>query len=573
MNRHDHDPPPRGSGPTAGDRAGETVSRRHSSGPLVDLRARPEHHTGVGVLSRDDEQSGPQREMASMSQGIAGRSASAVPGPRVHDASSRHHFLDAVGQLATERIPTGYLCAGSTFLEQLETQVLQRPDPRATPAPSPRKFAWLLLAAGLLGLLVTVLRAGERSGATDVVPACGADAGFLCETVANGPSGLLNSLIGIAGFAVVAAVGAMMAAGAALPRRAGVGLLVVVTVGVLFTHGLVIRSLYVLETLCYSCVAACLLAIPMFWYTAVHAQAQGWVRVPEVLRATTAGATAHRRTIVIGWCLAVIAVAFLGSDAYRQNPAEEGALGAVALISAATVIGALVASRFSSRMGLWLSVASAMMLVTALTDIIPDVLHDAEEVGTPLWMPAVALVIGFVVVTYFTRQGCGHGHGDDDQHEDASATGRHREAKADSRSAGFGGVGAAAALTLHRAIEGATLALTPSLPVIGALFIHSASEGLALAALFQQTRRSMLPWLMISVAGPVVGVILASVSPLPEAAVPVLLALVGGVLLRTAMVGLGLVVAKRRTGELRIWHIAVSVAAAAALAALTLAAH
>ena len=78
---------------------------------------------------------------------------------------------------------------------------------------------------------------------------------------------------------------------------------------------------------------------------------------------------------------------------------------------------------------------------------------------------------------------------------------------------------------------------------------------------------------MISVAGPVVGVILASVSPLPEAAVPVLLALVGGVLLRTAMVGLGLVVAKRRTGELRIWHIAVSVVAAAALAALTLAAH
>ena len=59
--------------------------------------------------------------------------------------------------------------------------------------------------------------------------------------------------------------------------------------------------------------------------------------------------------------------------------------------------------------------------------------------------------------------------------------------------------------------------------------------------------------------GPVVGVVVASVRPLPESLVPVLLALVAGVLLRTAMVGIGVAREKRRTGELRNWHVAAAV--------------
>jgi len=110
---------------------------------------------------------------------------------------------------------------------------------------------------------------------------------------------------------------------------------------------------------------------------------------------------------------------------------EGGAFGAVALISAATVLGAWLASRYSGRMGLWLSLASAMMLVSALTDIVPDVWHDSEEAGTPLWMPALALVAGFVVVAWFTRGGCGHGHDDEpvsQEHGDhGPSTGRWRQ--------------------------------------------------------------------------------------------------------------------------------------------------
>ena len=129
-------------------------------------------------------------------------------------------------------------------------------------------------------------------------------------------------------------------------------------------------------------------------------------------------------------------------------------------------------------------------------------------------------------------------------------------------------MGAAAALTAHRVIEGTTLALTPSTAVIIALFVHSASEGLALAALLHEGKQRLAPWLAVSAAGPAVGVLAATVSPLPEVLVPVLLALVGGVLLRTAVVGLRMAVDKWRSGELRGWQVLASAGVAATLGVL-----
>lgn len=248
--------------------------------------------------------------------------------------------------------------------------------------------------------------------------------------------------------------------------------------------------------------------------------------------------------------------------------ADDAALGALAVVTAATLLGAWTASRWASKLGLWLSLASAMMMVGALTDILPHVWHEAEEVGTPWWAPGLAVAGGFAVITLFTRSGHGHDHGEASPAD--PPTGRHRPTDATSRAAGVGVLGAATALTIHRVIEGATLALSPSAAVIGALLVHSASEGLALAALFAQTRRSPMPWLTLAVAGPAVGIVVASVGPLPEVAVPVLLAVVAGVLLRTALVGLGMAAAQRRAGELAGSQIAVAVVAAVALGALGL---
>ncbi|MFC7641231.1 hypothetical protein ACFQX6_09770 [Streptosporangium lutulentum] len=82
------------------------------------------------------------------------------------------------------------------------------------------------------------------------------------------------------------------------------------------------------------------------------------------------------------------------------------------------------------------------------------------------------------------------------------APGLHRRVREVVDAALFGGMGTAAALTLHRAIEGATLALTASVVVVIALMVHSAGEGLALAALLDMAKQRLAPWLVVSCVSP-----------------------------------------------------------------------
>ncbi|MFF4771554.1 hypothetical protein ACFY05_01695 [Microtetraspora fusca] len=248
--------------------------------------------------------------------------------------------------------------------------------------------------------------------------------------------------------------------------------------------------------------------------------------------------------------------------ALEGQPASRETWVAVLLICASTLTGAWLARRNSQRMTLWLAVASAMMLVTALVDLLPDAWSESIQAGVPLWAPALAATFGFLVITYFTRKGCGHGHDHSEREGGAHAPGRHRRVKEAINAALFGGMGTAAALTLHRAIEGATLALTASVVVVIALTIHSASEGLALAALLDMARQRLAPWLVVSCVSPAVGVLLATLSPLPAPLVPILLSMVMGVLLRTAIVGMKLAAGRQRSGRLSKRQIAVAAAAA-----------
>jgi hypothetical protein len=131
----------------------------------------------------------------------------------------------------------------------------------------------------------------------------------------------------------------------------------------------------------------------------------------------------------------------------------------------------------------------------------------------------------------------------------------------------FGGMGTAAALTTHRAIEGATLALTGSVVVVLALMVHSASEGLALAALLDMAKQRLGPWLVVSCVSPAVGVLVATISPLPEQIIPLLLGMVAGVLARIAVVGIKLAAAGQQ-GGLQRRHVVIALTAAIVLGTL-----
>ncbi|MET7337661.1 hypothetical protein [Nonomuraea sp. NPDC005650] len=219
---------------------------------------------------------------------------------------------------------------------------------------------------------------------------------------------------------------------------------------------------------------------------------------------------------------------------------------AVVMVASSTLAGAYLARRNSARISIWLAVASALMLITALVDLLPDAWEEADATGVPIWVVGLAGVFGFAVITFFTRKGCGHSHDDGAAGGGRHAPGLHRRVKRAVSAAVYGGVGTAAALSLHRMIEGATLALVASAVVVAALVIHSASEGLALTALLDLARRRAAPWLALSCLAPAAGVVLATLAPLPAQSVPILLGMVTGVLLRTAVIGLTIARDSRR---------------------------
>ncbi|MGW0198081.1 hypothetical protein [Nonomuraea sp. NPDC003201] len=219
---------------------------------------------------------------------------------------------------------------------------------------------------------------------------------------------------------------------------------------------------------------------------------------------------------------------------------------AVVLVALSTLAGAHLARRNSAKISIWLAIASALMLITALVDLLPDAWQEADATGVPIWVVGLAGLFGFAVITFFTRKGCGHSHEAGAAAGGRHAPGLHRRVKEAVSAAVYGGVGTAAALSLHRMIEGATLALVSSAVVVAALVIHSASEGLALTALLDLARKPAVPWLALSCLAPAAGVVLATVAPLPAQSVPILLGMVTGVLLRTAVIGLTIARDSRR---------------------------
>jgi zinc transporter ZupT len=255
------------------------------------------------------------------------------------------------------------------------------------------------------------------------------------------------------------------------------------------------------------------------------------------------------------------------------QPAGQQAWAAVLLVCASTLAGSWLARRNSQRMTIWLAIASAMMLVTALVDLLPDAWHDASESGTPLWTVGLAAVFGFSVITYFTRKGCACPHDEGPARAGLHAPGLHRRVKEAVGAALYGGMGTAAALTLHRAIEGATLALTASVVIILALTVHSASEGLALAALLDMAKQRLAPWLVVACLSPAAGVLIATFKPLPQQWVPILLGVVIGVLSRTAIVGMRLAGSRQKTGRLSKRHLAIAATVSITAGALLAAAH
>jgi len=123
-----------------------------------------------------------------------------------------------------------------------------------------RGLAVLLLVGGLVGFAAAFVLAVEKFRVLTnpfYVPSCSVNATVDCGSVMTSPQaevfGFPNPLLGIAGFAVVAATGAALLAGARLAGWYWAGLQAGVTAGVVFVHWLIGQSVLVIGALCPYC--------------------------------------------------------------------------------------------------------------------------------------------------------------------------------------------------------------------------------------------------------------------------------------------------------------------------------
>ncbi|MCX5167398.1 MULTISPECIES: ZIP family metal transporter [Streptomyces] len=241
-------------------------------------------------------------------------------------------------------------------------------------------------------------------------------------------------------------------------------------------------------------------------------------------------------------------------------------------MAAATVAGASLAQRSSARAGLVILIASGMMLATCVVDLLPEAWHQTVDAGLSAWVPAITASAGYGAMALFTRHGCGCGGGQAVRAAGAYMPDSGPELK-DAAGVFSVGMGAAAALATHRLVEGSALALAFSLPVLLTLAVGSASDGLALASMLRASRQRLLPWLTVACVSPTVGMFVTAVRPLPDVVIPVVLALVAGVILRIAVVGVRLALAQRSREPLSHRHMAAAVLTVLTMGALLLAAH
>jgi ZIP family zinc transporter len=202
---------------------------------------------------------------------------------------------------------------------------------------------------------------------------------------------------------------------------------------------------------------------------------------------------------------------------------------ALVLAAAGLLLGGGAALLHSRRAGTIQAVAGGLLLALVCADLLPDALEDGSEAGISsvavLGLAAVVLVLVWGALSSVGRASAGFPSGT--AHDGCCG-------------APVGRLGASA-LAAHGIAEGAILGLSAGLdPAAGvwlliAFCVHKAGEGFAIVAGValrdgHRELRRAAGWIAIAGASPVAGALLAQRVPTEGAAVPLLTAVVAGVL-------------------------------------------
>jgi uncharacterized membrane protein len=203
--------------------------------------------------------------------------------------------------------------AGSAAATGREATRSVRPAPGAAPGGlTERGLAWLLLAGGLIGLAAAFVLAVEKYALLadpTYVPSCSLNPVLSCGSIMASEQaeafGFPNPLLGVAGFPVVACLGAALLAGARPARWFWAGLQVGVTAGAVFVHWLIFSSLYRIGALCPYCMAVWAVTIPIFWYVTLHNLASVAPRLPRGPARMVSLVMTFHGVVLTGWFLLI----------------------------------------------------------------------------------------------------------------------------------------------------------------------------------------------------------------------------------------------------------------------------
>lgn len=139
-------------------------------------------------------------------------------------------------------------------------------------------YPWVLTIGGIIGLLAASILTVEKlnlAANPNYIPSCSISPVVACSPVIGSwqasAFGFPNPFIGIAGFAMVWAVGMMLFAGAQNLKKWFWWCFQAGTVfGMFFIAWLIYNSLYDIQKLCLYCMVVWTVTIPIFWTTLAY---------------------------------------------------------------------------------------------------------------------------------------------------------------------------------------------------------------------------------------------------------------------------------------------------------------
>lgn len=187
------------------------------------------------------------------------------------------------------------------------------PEKRSTLLLATSAIGWILLVGGLVGWFASTVLTIEKfdvlkNPASSAV--CDLNPIFSCSSVASSSQaevfGFPNPIIGIAGYTVLATIGALILAGGQFRRWLWIALEIGLLAATIFIHWLIYQTLYHIGALCLFCMIAWTATIPMFWYVTIYNLRQGHIKTPEVLQRSVSFASKHHGDLLLLWFLLII---------------------------------------------------------------------------------------------------------------------------------------------------------------------------------------------------------------------------------------------------------------------------